>query len=544
MKKEILFDDAGRQKLKTGVDAVANAVKVTLGPKGKNVILDRMYNIPQVTKDGVTVARQIYLADRSENMGALLMIEVASRTNDLAGDGTTTATILAQAIVTAGLKVASSGVNAMELKKGIDLATEVAVESIKNMALPVSDGPGEFTNLKSVASISANNDEAIGMLIAAAVDKVKLDGVVTIEDAPGVDDTIDIVNGTRLKFGYVSPHLMTNPARGEAVYDKPHILISDDEISRLDDILPILQKVAAAERSLLIIAKDINGEALAMMVVNKSHNRLHAVAVKSQFPVFHHEEMMEDIACLTGGVVISREKGLDLKDVELKDLGFARRVVVTKDDTTIIGCGGSPEIVTARVDDLKEILNGPAMLAAAHAQIIKTRIANLSGHVAVIRVGAASQVELKERKDRFEDALNATRAAIEEGIVPGGGIAYIRSIIDVSAIKGQNEERQMGVNIIKKALEAPLRQLAINSGLEPSEVLTRVREGVNSFGLNAKTGEYEPLEKAGVIDPVKVVRVALENASSIAGLILTTDCLVYIVNPEEDNVNQMSKTNL
>ena len=528
MAKDILFNLDARDGLKKGVDALSNAVKVTLGPKGRNVIIEKSYGAPHITKDGVSVAKEIELQDPVENMGAQLVKEVASKTNDLAGDGTTTATVLAQAIVAAGLKNVIAGANPMDLKRGIDKAVAAVVESLKAQSEQVGES---IDKIQQVASISANNDNAIGTLIAEAMAKVKKEGVITVENAKGIETHVDVVEGMQFDRGYISPYFVTNTEKMEAVYENPFILIYDKKVSVMKDLLPILEKSLQTGRPLLIIAEDIDSEALATLVVNRLRGSLKVVAVKAPGFGDRRKEMLEDIAILTGGTVISEEKGYRLEDATLAELGSADKITVTKDNTTIVNGQGSKENIEARAAQIK------AQIATTTSDYdrekLQERLAKIAGGVAVIYVGAASEVEMKEKKDRVEDALNATRAAIEEGIIPGGGVGFIRAISSIEKMKGENEDETTGIAIIKRALEEPLRQIVENAGLEGSVVVNKVREGEGDFGFNARTETYENLLKTGVIDPVKVSRVALENAASIASMLLTTECVIS--NHKEEN---------
>ena len=528
MAKDILFNLDARDSLKKGVDALSNAVKVTLGPKGRNVIIEKSYGAPHITKDGVSVAKEIELKDPVENMGAQLVKEVASKTNDLAGDGTTTATVLAQAIVAAGLKNVIAGANPMDLKRGIDKAVATVVESLKAQSQQVGDS---IEKIQQVASISANNDNTIGTLIAEAMAKVKKEGVITVEDAKGIETHVDVVEGMQFDRGYISPYFVTNTEKMEAVYENPFILIYDKKISVMKDLLPILEKSLQTGRPLLIIAEDIDSEALATLVVNRLRGSLKVVAVKAPGFGDRRKEMLEDIAILTGGTVITEEKGYRLEDATLAELGTADKITVTKDNTTIVNGQGAKENIEARAAQIK------AQIATTTSDYdrekLQERLAKIAGGVAVIYVGAASEVEMKEKKDRVEDALNATRAAIEEGIIPGGGVGFIRAISSIENLKGENDDQTTGIAIIKRALEEPLRQIVENAGLEGSVVVNKVREGEGDFGFNARTETYENLLKTGVIDPVKVSRVALENAASIASMLLTTECVIS--NHKEEN---------
>lgn len=529
MAKKIIFDLEARDQLKKGVDALANAVKVTLGPKGRNVILDKSYGAPVITKDGVTVAKEIELKDPIENMGAQMLKEVASKTADVAGDGTTTATVLAQAIVTTGLKNVTAGANPMDLKRGIDKAVVAVIENLKQQSKEIGDSTEK---IEQVASVSANNDTNIGKLIAEAMSKVKKEGVITIEEAKGIETTVKVVEGMQFDRGYISPYFITDAEKMEAVYENPYILIHDKKISVMKDMLPVLEKVAQSGRPMVIISEDVEGEALATLVVNKIRGSLKIVAVKAPGFGDRRKEMLEDIAILTGGTVISEEKGYKLEDANLSYLGQAEKVTVDKDNTTIVSGKGKKSDIDARIKQIKAQME--TTTSDYDREKLQERLAKLAGGVAVIYVGAASEVEMKEKKDRFDDALHATRAAIEEGIIPGGGIAYIRAIESLSAVKCDNEDEETGVHIVKRALEEPLRQIVENAGMEGSVVVQKVREGKGDYGFNARTDVYENLYEAGVIDPTKVARVALENAASIAGMLLTTECVVAEIKEEKE----------
>ncbi len=527
MAKEILFNIDARDQLKKGVDALANAVKVTLGPKGRNVIIEKKFGAPHITKDGVTVAKEIELADAYQNTGAQLVKEVASKTGDDAGDGTTTATVLAQAIVAEGLKNVTAGASPMDIKRGIDKAVAKVVESIKDQAETVGDN---YDKIEQVATVSANNDPVIGKLIADAMRKVSKDGVITIEEAKGTDTTIGVVEGMQFDRGYLSAYFVTNTEKMECEMEKPYILIYDKKISNLKDFLPILEPAVQTGRPLLVIAEDVDSEALTTLVVNRLRSQLKICAVKAPGFGDRRKEMLEDIAILTGGVVISEEKGLKLEQATIEMLGTADKVTVSKDNTTIVNGAGAKENIKERCDQIK------AQIAATKSDYdrekLQERLAKLSGGVAVLYVGAASEVEMKEKKDRVDDALRATRAAIEEGIIPGGGVAYIRAIDVLEGMKGDNADETTGVEIIKRAIEEPLRQIVANAGKEGAVVVQKVREGKGDFGYNARMDVYENLHAAGVVDPAKVARVALENAASIAGMFLTTECV--IVEKKED----------
>ena len=521
MAKEIKFNTQAREELRAGVDALADAVKVTLGPKGRNVIIEKKFGAPQITKDGVSVAKEIELEDPFMNMGAQLVKEVASKTGDDAGDGTTTATVLAQAIVNVGLKNVTAGANPMDLKRGIDKAVAKVVEGIKAQAQEVGD---DFSKIESVARISANNDEEIGQLIAEAMRKVKKDGVITVEEAKGTDTTVEVVEGMQFDRGYISPYFVTNTEKMECVMENPYILIYDKKISALKDMLPVLEASAQSGRPLLIIAEDVDSEALATLVVNRLRGSLKVCAVKAPGFGDRRKEMLEDIAVLTGGVVISEEKGLKLDATTLDMLGRAEKVTINKDNTVIVNGLGSKDAIAARVAQIKAQIE--TTTSDYDREKLQERLAKLAGGVAVLYIGAVSEVEMKEKKDRVDDALSATRAAIAEGIVPGGGVTYIRCIEMLDSLKGDNEDETTGIEIVKRAIEAPLRQIVANAGLEGAVILQKVREGKGDFGYNARTGEYENFFAAGVIDPAKVTRVALENAASIAGMFLTTECVI------------------
>ena len=527
MAKEILFNIEARDQLKKGVDALANAVKVTLGPKGRNVIIEKKFGAPHITKDGVTVAKEIELTDAYQNTGAQLVKEVASKTGDDAGDGTTTATVLAQAIVAEGLKNVTAGASPMDIKRGIDKAVVKVVDSIKNQAEKVGDN---YDKIEQVATVSANNDPVIGKLIADAMRKVSKDGVITIEEAKGTDTTIGVVEGMQFDRGYLSAYFVTNTEKMECEMEKPYILIYDKKISNLKDFLPILEPAVQSGRPLLVIAEDVDSEALTTLVVNRLRSQLKICAVKAPGFGDRRKEMLEDIAVLTGGVVISEEKGLKLEQATIEMLGTADKVTVSKDNTTIVNGAGAKENIKERCDQIK------AQIAATKSDYdrekLQERLAKLSGGGAVLYVGAASEVEMKEKKDRVDDALRATRAAIEEGIVPGGGVTYIRAIDALEGMKGDNADETTGIEIIKRAIEEPLRQIVANAGKEGAVVVQKVREGKGDYGYNARLDVYENLHAAGVVDPAKVTRVALENAASIAGMFLTTECV--IVEKKED----------
>ena len=528
MAKEIKFNIQAREELKKGVDELADAVKVTLGPKGRNVIIEKKFGAPHITKDGVTVAKEIELEDPFQNMGAQLVKEVASKTGDDAGDGTTTATVLAQAIVNVGLKNVAAGANPMDLKRGIDKAVAKVVEGIKAQAQEVGD---DFEKIESVARISANNDSEIGQLIAEAMKKVKKEGVITVEEAKGTDTTVDIVEGMQFDRGYISPYFVTNTEKMECEMDTPYILIYDKKISALKDMLPVLEATAQTGRPLLIIAEDVDSEALATLVVNRLRGSLKICAVKAPGFGDRRKEMLEDIAVLTGGVVISEEKGLKLESTTIEMLGRAEKITVNKENTTIVNGMGSKDSIAARVAQIKAQLE--TTTSDYDREKLQERLAKLAGGVAVLYIGAASEVEMKEKKDRVDDALSATRAAIAEGIVPGGGVAYIRCIPALDGLKGANEDETTGIEIVKRAIEEPLRQITANAGVEGAVVVQKVKDGEGDFGYNARTDTYENFFAAGVIDPAKVTRVALENAASIAGMFLTTECV--IADKKEEN---------
>jgi len=521
MAKDITFNVEARDALKRGVDVLANAVKVTLGPKGRNVIIDKKFGSPAITKDGVTVAKEIELSNPVENMGAQLLKEVASKTADAAGDGTTTATVLAQAIVTAGLKNVAAGANPMDLKRGIDKAVAAVVEHLKKQSSSVGN---DNKKIEQVATISANNDNSIGKLIAEAMAKVKKEGVITVEEAKGTETTVEVVEGMEFDRGYVSPYFVTDADKMEAVLDNPLILIYDKKISNMKELLPILEKAVQTGKPVLIIAEDIEGEALATLVVNKIRGSLKIAAVKAPGFGDRRKAMLEDIAILTGGTLISEERGFKLENADLSMLGKCEKITIDKDNTTIVNGAGKKADITARVNQIKAQIEQTT--SEYDKEKLQERLAKLAGGVAVLYIGAASEVEMKEKKDRVDDALAATRAAVEEGIIPGGGTAYIRSINILDKLKGDNEDETTGIAIVKRALEEPLRQICTNAGLEGSVVVNKVREGKDDYGFNARTEHFENLLKAGVIDPTKVARVALENAASVASMLLTTDCVL------------------
>jgi chaperonin GroEL len=528
MAKDITFNLEARDALKRGVDALANAVKVTLGPKGRNVIIDKKYGAPSITKDGVTVAKEIELKNPVENMGAQMLKEVASKTADVAGDGTTTATVLAQAIITAGLKNVAAGANPMDLKRGIDKAVTAVIASLKKQSKSVGD---DNKKIEQVATISANSDSEIGKLIAQAMEKVKKEGVITVEEAKGTETTVEVVEGMQFDRGYISPYFVTNADKMEAVLENPYILLYEKKISNMKELLPVLEKVVQTGKPLLIIAEDVDGEALATLVVNKIRGSLKIAAVKAPGFGDRRKAMMEDIAILTGGTVIAEELGFKLEDADLTKLGKAEKISIDKDNTTLVGGIGKKEDITARVNQIKAQIE--TTTSDYDKEKLQERLAKLAGGVAVLYVGAATEVEMKEKKDRVDDALHATRAAVEEGIVPGGGIAYIRAVATLEKLTGLNEDENTGIAIIRRALEEPLRQIVANAGGEGSIIIQKVREGKDDFGYNARTETYENLLAAGVIDPTKVTRVALENAASIAGMLLTTECVLADVKEEK-----------
>ncbi len=521
MAKQIKFDMEARDLLKSGIDQLANAVKVTLGPKGRNVIIEKKFGAPQVTKDGVTVAKEVDLEDPFENLGAQMVKEVASKTNDDAGDGTTTATVLAQAIVQAGLKNVTAGANPMDLKRGIDKAVKEVVKSLKEQSQDVGD---DNKKIEQVASISANNESSIGALIAEAMSKVKKEGVITIEESKSSDTYVEVVEGMQFDRGYISPYFVTDTEKMEAVLENPYVLIHDKKISTMKDLLPVLEATAQTGRPLMIIAEDVDAEALATLVVNKLRGSLKVAAVKAPGFGDRRKEMLEDIAILTGGTVISEEKGLKLEGAELEMLGHAEKISIDKEATTIVNGGGEKAMITARVGQIKKQIENTT--SDYDREKLQERLAKLAGGVAVIYVGAASEVEMKLKKDMFDDALSATRAAVEEGIIPGGGVAYIRALDKLVKFKGSNDDENTGISIVRRALEEPLRQIVENAGLEGSVVVKEIMDGKGDYGYNAHTEKYENLFAAGVIDPTKVARIALENAASIAGMFLTTECAI------------------
>jgi chaperonin GroEL len=528
MAKEIKFDMEARDLLKSGIDQLANAVKVTLGPKGRNVIIEKKFGAPQVTKDGVTVAKEVDLEDPFENVGAQMVKEVASKTNDDAGDGTTTATVLAQSIVQVGLKNVTAGANPMDLKRGIEKAVAEVVKSLQSQSQEVGD---DNQKIQQVASISANNEASIGALIAEAMSKVKKEGVITIEESKSSDTYVDVVEGMQFDRGYISPYFVTDTEKMEAVLENPYILIHDKKISTMKDLLPVLEATAQTGRPLMIIAEDVDAEALATLVVNKLRGSLKIAAVKAPGFGDRRKEMLEDIAILTGGTVISEEKGLKLEGAELEMLGHAEKISIDKENTTVVNGGGEKAMIDARVGQIKKQIENTT--SDYDREKLQERLAKLAGGVAVIYVGAASEVEMKSKKDLFDDALSATRAAVEEGIIPGGGVAYLRSVEKLVKFKGSNEDENTGIAIVRRALEEPLRQIVENAGLEGSVVVKEIMDGKGDYGYNAHTEKYENLFEAGVIDPTKVTRIALENAASIAGMFLTTECaIVDIPEPE------------
>ena len=532
MAKKITFDTDARDALKKGVDALADAVKVTLGPKGRNVVIDKQFGGPSITKDGVTVAKEIELEDTLENMGAQMVKEVASKTNDLAGDGTTSATVLAQAIISEGLKNVAAGANPMDLKRGIDKAVDAIIKDINKQAQQVGDS---YKKIEQVASISANNDNIIGSLIAEAMKKVKTEGVITVEEAKGTDTTVEVVEGMQFDRGYLSPYFITDADKMEVELESPYILIYDQKISAMKDLLPILEQTAKTGKPLMIIAEDVDGEALSTLVVNKIRGALKVAAVKAPGFGDRRKAMLEDIAILTNGTVVSEERGFKLESTTLEMLGKTEKIVIDKDNTTIVNGDGKKQTISARVNQIKTQIE--TTTSDYDKEKLQERLAKLAGGVAVLYVGAATEVEMKEKKDRVDDALAATRAAVEEGIVPGGGVSIVRATHSLRKIKVENDDEQTGINIIMRAVEEPLRQIVENAGLEGSVIVAKVKDGKGDFGFNAKTETYESLYKAGVIDPAKVVRVALENAASVAGMLLTTECVIS--NIKEENTPPM-----
>ena len=519
MAKEIKFDVDVRSKMKEGADALANAVKVTLGPKGRNVVIDKKFGAPQVTKDGVTVAKEVELEDRFANMGAQMVKEVASKTNEQAGDGTTTATVLAQAIINVGLKNVTAGANPMDLKRGIDKAVAAVVGNLKEQSQSVGD---DYSKIEQVGTVSANNDNYIGKLIADAMSKVKKDGVITVEEAKGTETEVKVVEGMQFDRGYISPYFMTNGDKMEAVLDDTYILLTDKKISNMEDLMPVLEPVAREGRGLLIIAEDVEGQALTTLVVNRLRGTLKVAAVKAPGFGDRRKEMLQDIAVLTGATVISEERGFTLQNATVQMLGRAEKVTITKENTTIVGGAGDSAAIADRADQIRKQI--ATTTSDYDREKLLERLGKLAGGVAVLYVGATSEIEMKEKKDRVEDALNATRAAVEEGYLPGGGVAYIRAASALTGLKGENDDETTGIHIVAKAIEAPLRMIAENAGVDGSVIIQKVKEGTGDFGYNARTDEYANLYEAGVIDPTKVARVALENAASVAGMFLTTEC--------------------
>ena len=519
MAKEIKFNTEVRSAIAAGADALANAVKVTLGPKGRNVVISKKFGAPQITKDGVTVAKEVELEDQFQNMGAQMVKEVASKTNDKAGDGTTTATVLAQAIINVGLKNVTAGANPMDLKRGIDKAVAAVVENLRKQSQPVGN---DYSKVEQVGTVSANNDAQIGKLIADAMAKVKKDGVITVEEAKGTETEVKVVEGMQFDRGYISPYFMTNGDKMEAVLDDAYILLTDKKISNMEDLMPVLEPVAREGRSLLIIAEDVEGQALTTLVVNRLRGTLKVAAVKAPGFGDRRKEMLQDIATLTGAVVISEERGFTLQNANIQMLGKAEKVTITKENTTIVGGAGLQADIKDRADQIRAQIE--TTKSDYDREKLQERLGKLAGGVAVIYVGAPTEVEMKEKKDRVDDALNATRAAVEEGYLPGGGVAYIRAAEALKKLKGDNEDETTGIRIIERAIEEPLRQIAANAGVEASVIINKIREGKGDFGYNARTDEYVNMFEAGVIDPTKVSRVALENAASVAGMFLTTEC--------------------
>ncbi len=526
--KLITFEAEARAALKRGVDQLADAVKVTLGPKGRNVVIDKKFGAPTVTKDGVTVAKEVELSDPLENMGAQMVREVASKTSDVAGDGTTTATILAQAIFREGIKNVTAGANPMDLKRGIDLAVQKIVDGLKEMSRTVGD---DKEKIAQVGTVSANNDRSIGELIANAMEKVGKDGVITVEEAKGTETTLEVVEGMQFDRGYLSPYFVTDAEAMESVLEDPYILIHDKKISAMKDLLPVLEKIAQSGRSLLLIAEEVEGEALATLVVNKLRGTLRVCAVKAPGFGDRRKAMLEDIAILSGGTVISEEKGFKLENAQLSYLGTAKRVTIDKDNTTIVEGAGKKEEIKKRINEIKQQIDKTT--SDYDKEKLQERLAKLSGGVAVLKIGASTEVEMKEKKARVEDALHATRAAVEEGIIPGGGVTFLRCMKKLEEVKTENEDQKVGVEIVRRALEEPIRQIVENAGLEGSVVVNKVKDGKDDFGFNAQTEQYENLVKAGVIDPTKVARIALENAASVASLLLTTEAAI-VEKPEKE----------
>jgi chaperonin GroEL len=532
MAKEIKFNIEARDALKKGVDQLANAVKVTLGPKGRNVVIDKKFGAPQITKDGVTVAKEIELTNKVENLGAQMVKEVASKTNDDAGDGTTTATVLAQSLVTVGLKNVTAGANPMDLKRGIDKAVIKVIENLKSQSKEVGD---DYKKIEQVGCISANNDTEIGSLIAEAMSKVKKEGVITVEESKSSDTTVEVVEGMQFDRGYISPYFVTDTEKMECVLETPNILIFDKKISTMKDLLPILEQSLQTGKPLLIIAEDVDGEALATLVVNKLRGSLRVAAVKAPGFGDRRKEMLEDIAILTGGTVISEEKGLKLEGATLEMLGKAEKITINKDNSTIVNGAGDKKLIDARIAQIRAQIDNTT--SDYDREKLQERLAKLAGGVAVLYIGAATEVEMKEKKDRVNDALSATRAAVEEGIIPGGGVAYIRAVSALDGLKGVNDDETTGIAIVRRALEEPLRQIAENAGQDGAVVAQKVKEGKGDYGYNARTDVYENMMGAGVIDPTKVARVALENAASIAGMFLTTECV--LVEKEDEKAASM-----
>jgi chaperonin GroEL len=528
MAKDIKFNVDVRSKMKEGADALADAVKVTLGPKGRNVVIDKKFGAPQVTKDGVTVAKEVELEDRFQNMGAQMVKEVASKTNEQAGDGTTTATVLAQAIINVGLKNVAAGANPMDLKRGIDKAVAAVVADLKAQSQAVGD---DYSKIEQVGTVSANNDGYIGKLIADAMSKVKKDGVITVEEAKGTDTEVKVVEGMQFDRGYISPYFMTNGDKMEAVLDDAYILVTDKKVSTMKDLLPVLEPIAREGKALLIIAEDVDGEALTTLVVNKLRGTLKIAAVKAPGFGDRRKEMLQDIAILTGATVISEERGFTLENADLSMLGKAEKVTITKENTTIVGGAGDKEAIADRADLIRKQIE--TTKSDYDREKLQERLGKLAGGVAVLYVGATTEVEMKEKKDRVEDALNATRAAVEEGYLPGGGVAYIRAAEALKGMKGENDDETTGIHIVAKAIEEPLRQIAANAGVEASVIVQKIREGKGDYGYNARTDEFVNLFEAGVIDPTKVARVALENAASVSGMFLTTECGIVDI-PEKE----------
>ena len=535
MAKEIKFDIDARNLMKEGADALANAVKVTLGPKGRNVVIDKKFGAPQVTKDGVTVAKEIELEDRFQNMGAQMVKEVASKTNDQAGDGTTTATVLAQSIINVGLKNVAAGANPMDLKRGIDKAVEAVVADLKKQSKEVGD---DYSKIEQVGTISANNDNYIGKLIADAMSKVKKDGVITVEEAKGTDTEVKVVEGMQFDRGYISAYFMTNPDKMETVLEQPQILITDKKISTMKDLMPVLEPIAREGRSLLIVAEDVDGEALTTLVVNKLRGTLKVAAVKAPGFGDRRKEMLQDIATLTGAVVVSEERGFTLENATPDMLGRAEKVVIDKENTTIVNGAGDKDAITDRANQIRKQIS--TTTSDYDREKLQERLGKLAGGVAVLYVGAASELEMKEKKDRVEDALNATRAAVEEGIIPGGGVALVRAEAALAKVKGENEDETTGIHIVARAIEEPIRTIAANAGKEGSVIVQKVKEGKADFGYNARTDKFENLLTAGVIDPTKVVRVALQNAASVAGMFLTTECALADIKEDQPAMPAMN----